>query len=394
MLFKISFPHIFYYKAGKRNGLLAGGKFMKASKTYGQGRSKVRQRIDGKPRADVILIVLAFSLCAVIIACIVFIAFERENKALSTEQVADSICPSIVGIVQYQKVKGTVAETGEGSGIIMSADGYIITNNHVIDGACKLEVVLSNKKKFEAKAVGSDARTDLAIVRIGANGLKPARFGDSGKCRVGQQVVAIGNPSGLKLAGSVTQGIISAVNRSIDVGNGPMSLIQTDAAINPGNSGGALVNMSGQVIGINSAKIAERGFEGIGFSIPISSAVPVADSIIKYGYVKGRVKFGFNCGTLNGIVAKSNNLPAGVYIQSVDPKSDAAANGVKADDIITALNGKPITTAEMLIAERDRFKPGDAVVLTIYRRQTLGTLIVKLKLAEDKGLSEKESTGY
>lgn len=372
---------------------------MKAGKTFEHGHipgriSLCKKQNNKGPGTGRILIVFAFFLCAATIACFAFSAFENRNKTLSTEQVADSLCPSIVGIVQYQKVKGTVRETGEGSGIIMSRDGYIITNNHVIDSAYKLEVVLSSKKKFEAKAVGSDARTDLAVVKIGVSGLKPAQFGNSGKCRVGQQVVAIGNPSGLKLAGSVTQGIISAINRSIDVGNGPMSLIQTDAAINPGNSGGALVNMNGQVIGINSAKIAQQGFEGIGFSIPIDSALPVVSSIIKYGYVKGRVKFGFSCVTLNSITASANNLPSGIYIESVDPKSDAAANGVKADDIITAINGKRISTAEALITERDRFKPEDAVALTLYRRQTSGTLIVKVKLEEDKGLSEKESTGY
>lgn len=369
---------------------------MKASSLKEQGHvtGHRKNRNKQKPQTDRILLVLAVFLCAAIISCTVFIAFERSNKPLSTEQVADNLCQSIVGVIQYQKIKGTVKETGEGSGIIMSSDGFIITNNHVIDGACKIEVVLSSHKKFEAKAVGSDARTDLAVVKISSNGLKPAQFGDSRKCRVGQQVVAIGNPSGLKLAGSVTQGIISAINRDIDVGNGPMSLIQTDAAINPGNSGGALVDMNGRVIGINSAKIAEQGFEGVGFSIPISSAMPVAKSIIKYGYVKGRVKFGFSCRALSSLVASANNLPAGIYIESVDSKSDAAANGVKPDDIITAVNGRPTKTTEALITERDRHKPGDTVALTLYRRQTFGTLIVKVKLAEDRGLSEKDSNGW
>lgn len=369
---------------------------MKASslKENGYKAGQSKKRNNKNPQADRILLVLAVFLCGAIIACTVFIAFERQNKPLTTERVAGNLCPSIVGVIQYQKIKGTVKETGEGSGIIMSSDGYIITNNHVINNACKIEVVLSTGKKYEAKAAGSDARTDLAVVKIGGSGLKPAQFGDSSKCRVGQQVVAIGNPSGLKLAGSVTQGIISAINRDIDVGNGPMSLIQTDAAINPGNSGGALVDMNGQVIGINSAKIAEQGFEGIGFSIPISSAMPVAESIIKYGYVKGRVKFGFSCRALSSLVASANNLPAGIYIESVDSKSDAAAVGVKADDIITAINGKPTKTTEALITERDRFKPGDTVALTLYRRQSYGTLIIKVKLAEDRGLSENESNGW
>jgi serine protease Do len=336
---------------------------------------------------------LLFLLCAAFaLAVVVLAVMEIFTRPLSTEQVASKICPSIVGIVQYQK--GAIGESGEGSGIIISSDGYIVTNNHVIEDAYKLEVVCSNGQRYVAKPIGSDARTDLAVVKITGSNFKAAKFGNSGKCRVGQQVVAIGNPSGIKLAGSVTQGIISAINRDIDVGNGPMSLIQTDAAINPGNSGGALVNMNGQVIGINSAKIAQQGYEGIGFSIPISSASPIINSIIKYGYVKGRVRIGISCRAIDALTASANDLPAGVYIAYVDPKSDAGANGLKADDIITAFNGVPTATTDALVRERDRCKPGDEATITIYRRKTCGTLIINVKLLEDRGVSGKNDAGW
>ncbi|MDR3552328.1 MAG: trypsin-like peptidase domain-containing protein [Clostridia bacterium] len=305
------------------------------------------------------------------------------SRKLTTEKVAVQVCESIVGIVQYQK--GSLRETGEGSGIIMSSDGLIITNNHVVEGAARLEVVFKGGKKLAASLVGSDARTDIAVIKVQAKGLAYAQFGNSGQCNVGEQVVAIGNPSGLRLAGSVTQGIISAVDRNIDVGNGPMNLIQTDAAINPGNSGGALVNMYGQVVAINSAKISQQGYEGIGFSIPINTAKPVIDSILKYGYVKGRVRFGFNCREIDEMTAKLNEIPAGVYIDSVDSTGPAAKSGLLADDIITAIGSKAIATTDELITVRDAHKPGDRLGITVFRRSSGQHLTLEITLGEDRG---------
>lgn len=307
------------------------------------------------------------------------IASRRE----SVEKIAKNACPSVVGVVQYQN--GSLQESGEGSGIIMSADGYIITNNHVVEDASKLEVVLKSGKKMEAELVGSDARMDLAVIKVQAQQLPSASFGNSDQCEVGEQVVAIGNPSGLKLAGSVTQGIISALNRNVDVGNGPMNLIQTDAAINPGNSGGALVNMYGQVVGINSAKIAQQGYEGIGFSIPINAAKPIVDSILQYGYVKGRVKFGFSCRAIDQMTAKLNNIPVGIYIDAVETDGPAAKCGLKPDDIILKVDGASVNTAEELIVARDKHKPGEKVTLTVFRRKGEQRLSLPLTLAEDRG---------
>ena len=311
------------------------------------------------------------------------LAGEPIGSTLSTEEAASHILPAVVGIVQYQK--GSIGESGEGSGILMSADGRIITNNHVVEGAGRLDVVLRNGKHYAAKVVGTDVRTDLAVVKIDAHNLSYAKFGDSKQCAVGEQVIAVGNPSGMELAGSVTQGIISALNRNIDVGNGPMNLIQTDAAINPGNSGGALVNMYGQVVGINSAKIAQTGYEGLGFSIPISTAKPIVDSILQHGYVKGRVKFGLKCREVDVATAEVNHIPRGLYVGYVEKGSSAEQNGVKADDIITKLDSKSIQTADALITERDRHKPGDQLQLTLYRRSEQRTLQVPVTLLEDKG---------
>lgn len=305
---------------------------------------------------------------------------------LTTEQAAVRILPAVVGVVQYQK--GALSETGEGSGIIMSKDGRIITNNHVVEGASRLDVVLRSGKHYAAKLVGTDARTDLAVLKINAQNLSCAQFGDSGQCRVGEQVIAVGNPSGLELAGSVTQGIISALNRNVDVGNGPMNLIQTDAAINPGNSGGALVNMYGQVIGINSAKIAQSGYEGLGFSIPICTAKPVVDSILRYGYVKGRTKFGLKCREIDTVTAQVNHIPQGLYVGYVEPGSSAEKNGMKVDDIITAVDGQTVKTTDDLIGARDKHKPGDTLQLTVFRRGDGKTYQIPVALLEDRGIAD------
>jgi serine protease Do len=316
---------------------------------------------------------------------------QNKSGALTTEQVAAKILPCVVGIIQYQQ--GSLTETGEGSGIIMSADGMIITNYHVIEGANRLEIVMQNGKKHQASVVGSDTRTDIAVLKVALSNLKYAQFGDSDDSRVGEQVIAVGNPSGLQLAGSVTQGIISALNRNVDVGNGPMNLIQTDAAINPGNSGGALVNMYGQVIGINSAKIAQMGYEGLGFSIPIKTAKPVIDSILQCGYVKGRVKFGLSCKEIDSVTAQVNEIPVGIYIDYVEPGSSAQKNGVLADDIITAIDDTAVKDTDSLIVERDKHKAGDEITLSLYRRSEKKTLSVKVTLLEDKGAAASDDKG-
>lgn len=303
------------------------------------------------------------------------------TRKMPTEKIAAKVRPCVVGIVQYQK--NSLRESGEGSGIIASANGLIVTNNHVVSGAQRIEVVMADGKKLKGEVVGSDMRTDLAVVKINITGLSCAVFGNSDQCSVGEPVVAIGNPSGLKLAGSVTQGIISAVDRNVDVGNGPMNLIQTDAAINPGNSGGALVNMYGQIVGINSAKIAQTGYEGIGFSIPVNTVKPIVDSIVKYGYVKGRVRMGISCREVDEVTARLNNIPKGIYIDTIDPEGPGAQSGLMTGDIITAIDGKRTETTDKLILARDSHQPGDLIKLDVFRNKSQLTL--ELKLEEDRG---------
>ncbi|MEG1993922.1 MAG: trypsin-like peptidase domain-containing protein, partial [Oscillospiraceae bacterium] len=240
--------------------------------------------------------------------------FVSPDGKLTTEQIYSKVSPSVVGIVSYRQSGNLFsAKMGEGSGIVMRADGYIITNAHVIDGADGFKVVLSNGEEYAGVVVGKDLDTDLAVIKIEAHDLTFAEFGNSQQVNIGEKVVAIGNPSGLQLAGTTTQGIISSKDRPVTTENGiTVNCLQTDAAINPGNSGGALVNEYGQVIGITSSKISSVDYEGIGFAIPISDAQPIINDIIDYGYVKGRVKIGVTLEPIDEILASMNNVPTGL----------------------------------------------------------------------------------
>lgn len=318
-----------------------------------------------------------------------------SDGKLTTAQIAAKVQPSVVGVVAYvgteQSLYGSgIMQSSEGSGIIMSADGYIITNAHVVDGASGMKIVLNNGEEYDAKLIGMDKNTDLAVVKIEADNLTPAEFGDSAQLQVGEDVVAIGNPGGLQLAGSVTKGVVSGVNRPIksdDVGY-TMNCIQTDAAINPGNSGGALVNQHGQVVGINSSKIADTAFEGLGFAIPISEAKPIVDDLIANGRVTGRVQLGVRGVTVDEVLARYNNVPVGFMIMEIEAGSDIATKGVVAGDIITKVDGNDIASSGDIADYLRNFKPGDKVTLTIFRR-TSGkrdaTFEVSIELVENQG---------
>ncbi len=310
-----------------------------------------------------------------------------SNGKLSTVQIARKVRPSVVGIAQYS-AQDTFTPSGEGSGIIMNADGYIVTNAHVVAGSTGINVELDNGETYSAKLIGIDSKTDLAVIKIEAPNLVAAEFGNSDTLEVGEAVIAIGNPGGSTLAGSVTQGIVSAVNRMIKDGGYSSSYIQTDAAINPGNSGGALVNEYGQVIGINSSKIAAVDYEGIGFAIPISEAKPVIDQLMAYGYVKGRTKIGISGVEINQTLSQINSIPVGIYIQAIDPTSDLAGKNVTRGDIITAIDGTKIETFDDVSTFLKTKFPGDSVTLTLYRSargmQGSGqTFTVSMKLMED-----------
>ena len=256
---------------------------------------------------------------------------STENTAnaeeLSTVEIAKKAGPAVVGIINRQQRTSywgqSTETTGSGSGIIIREDGYIITNQHVIEGATSVTVILSNNEEYEASIVGEDEKTDLAVIKINANNLTAAELGKSSDLEVGEKAVAIGNPLGQEFAGSVTEGVISALNRTMSVEGRQYTLIQTDAAINPGNSGGALVNSRGQVIGINSVKISSSELEGLGFAIPIDDAMDVIGELMQYGYVKGRPSIGIATREITALTARRYGLMEGVYIAQVSEGSGA-----------------------------------------------------------------------
>ena len=304
---------------------------------------------------------------------------------MSATQVVKAVKNSIVTIETYTSQSFDVS--AEGSGIVESKDGYIITNEHVIDGATSIAVVTSDGKSYTAKLIGKDMRTDLAVLKIDASNLTAATFGNSDQLEVGETVLAIGNPGGIEFSGSVSTGIVSAVNRNVPVGESEsytMNCIQTDAAINPGNSGGALVNMYGQVVGITSSKIAATGYEGMGFAIPVNTAKPIINDLIQYGYVQNRVKIGISVTPINSAEAAANNVPVGLVVANIDKSSDAY-NKIQVNDIITKIDGKDVTSYDQFYTEMSTHKAGDSITLTVYRYTTKNTFQVSVKLQQDKG---------
>ncbi len=309
-----------------------------------------------------------------------------NKKLLTVVEIARKVGPAVVGIntkVQQQTIFGMpTTTTGSGSGIILSADGYIVTNNHVIEGASEIIVLLSDGTELPAKLIGSDARTDLAVLKMEGNNFPYATLGNSSELQVGELAVAIGNPLGNELAGSVTGGYISALNRSITVDDQRFNLIQTDAAINPGNSGGALVNNYGEVIGINSVKMSASGVEGIGFAIPIDEAKPIIEDLKNDGYVKGRPVIGIAGRNVTRQDSEYYGIPVGVYVLELTPYSAAEKAGIKTGDVITEVDGVKVETIDELNREKEKHKAGDSVTLTVLRGSD--TLRIKLTLQEDK----------
>ncbi|MFA5658322.1 MAG: trypsin-like peptidase domain-containing protein [Oscillospiraceae bacterium] len=291
----------------------------------------------------------------------------KEN-ALSVPDIVKKVSPSVVGI-SSKLYNGT----STGTGIIMTSDGYIITNGHVVEDATEITVVISTDDELEeceAKLIGIDKKTDLAVIKVKKTELIPAEFGTSEELEVGELAIAIGNPLGFELAGSVTGGIISALNRELTVEDKQMTLIQTDAAINPGNSVGPLVNSYGQVIGINSVKISSSystSTEGLGFAIPIDEAKPIVDDLIEYGYVKGRPMLGISGEDITSVIARYYDLPQGVIVRFIEPDSGAENGGIKIGDIIIGIDNKAITSMAELNEIKDTFKAGETVKLAIYR---------------------------
>lgn len=327
---------------------------------------------------------------------------EYTDGVLSTEEIAAKVRPSVVGIQTY-RTEYPMQVYGTGSGIIMSEDGYIVTNAHVVSGATGgILVILDNNEEYEAEVVGIDEKTDVAVIKIDASNLTAAEFGNSDELVVGERIVAIGNPTGMNLAGSVTQGIVSGLKRLISVTNEEtnetieMEAIQVDAAINPGNSGGALINKYGQVVGINSSKLSSTQIEGIGFAIPISTAKPIVDDLIAYGYVRGRVLLGITYYPVSDAVGAMSGYTPGLWVQSVREDMDAYAKGLRAGDIITQIDGQDVRDSATVKGILSAKKPGDSVELTVVQQSISGkikTYTINVTLAEDKGSSQSTGSG-
>jgi Trypsin-like serine proteases, typically periplasmic, contain C-terminal PDZ domain len=297
------------------------------------------------------------------------------------EQIAKNIGPAVVGVSNFQSSQGYfgnsgLQEAGSGSGFIIDAQkGYIVTNNHVIDGAQKITVSLSDGRNLNAKVIGADPRTDLAVLQISdTKNLTAVKLGDSSKLEVGESVVAIGNPGGNDFARSVTTGVVSALNRTLDIqGEASFNLIQTDAAINPGNSGGPLVDYQGQVIGINSAKYAQTGFEGMGFSIPISDALPTIQQLISTGVAKHPALL-VSTDDQYLEYAQSNNKPLGAYISDVTPNGPAAKAGIEKGDVITKINNVQVQNSTDLVHEIYKYDVGTKISVTYIRNGQTNTV--------------------
>ena len=286
--------------------------------------------------------------------------------AISWQEVYEKVLPSVVSITCQG---GRSISTG--TGVVMDAGGYIITNAHVVEDAAQIQVLLTDGRELQARCVGFDALSDLAVLRVSASGLIPAEFGDSDALRVGDEVVAIGDPLGPQLRGTMTDGIISGINRDIQSGNRTMTLLQTTAALNSGNSGGPLVNCYGQVVGINTMKIGdyagEGGVQDLGFAIPITSVQTVLEQLASQGYVAGRPDLGLTGQAISTFYQFYYNMPAGVLITAVDPDSDAAAKGIRRGDILTCLEGVEISSLDHVEQIVYASSVGDVLEAEIYR---------------------------
>lgn len=319
---------------------------------------------------------------------------NNTNKgSLSVAEVAAKAADSVVEIntetVSSSFYGGQRVSQSAGSGVILSADGYIVTNNHVVAGADSITVRTRDGKSYAANLVGTDPDTDLAVLKIEASGLTPAVLGSSDDLVVGETAVAIGNPLG-ELGGTVTSGIISALSREVTIDNQTMTLLQTNAAINPGNSGGALVDMNGRVVGINSSKIAATEYEGLGFAIPSDTVQPIVSDLMEYGYVQDRPMLGITGQYLNALQAAWNNVPSGFLVGEVNSE-EATRSGLQANDIITAIGDTQVTSSGTIATYIADMKPGDTVTLTVYRYSTGQSLQIDLVLSENTGLSSQSS---
>ena len=287
-----------------------------------------------------------------------------SGEALTYTQVYEKAAPSIAALTAY-----SAGMVSTGTGIVLTADGYIVTNAHIIAGAEQVNVTLSDDSLWSAQLVGFEPLEDLAVLKIDCAGLPPAQFGDSTLLEVGDAVAAIGNPLGEELRGTMTDGIISAINRDVNVDGYTMVLLQTTAALNSGNSGGALINDRGQVVGITNLKMRayDNTVEGLGFAIPTTTVKTVVDALIAHGRVEGRPTIGITGYTVTEELAEEYGCPRGVAVQSVREGSDAQRQGVLPNDVIVAVNGETITDMDQLQAIKEGLAVGDVLTFRLWR---------------------------
>ena len=297
----------------------------------------------------------------------------KTNNSYTAAKASEKVSDSVVGILCYSDDVPDQADTttasSQGSGIIFSQDGYVITNAHVIGNsktAYAIRVVTSDGKVYKAGVVGYDSRTDIAVLKMDdAKGLTPATFGDSSQLEVGQDIIVVGNPGGLDYQNTTTKGVISALDRKLSTSS-LTKYIQTDAAINPGNSGGPLVNYYGQVVGITTSKIVSETYEGMGFAIPSQTVKNIVDTLVKNGYVEGRVKIGISGIAVTSDQASNYNIPQGIYVQSIVSGGPCDGTSLEEGDIITEVDGETITSFADVYAILETHKPGDKIKVKYY----------------------------
>ena len=292
---------------------------------------------------------------------------QPGEQELSLQELYAACADSIVGITAYPEDQNGYYW---GTGVIAGENGLIVTNAHVIEGCASAEVTLYNNESYEALLVGADAVSDLALLKIDCTGLPAASFADISSLSVGDPVAAIGNPLSEEFRSTLTNGIISAIDRGMNYNGHTMSLLQTNAAINQGNSGGALFNMYGQVVGITNMKMMSyfSRIEGIGFAIPSSTVKAVVDQLAENGEVRGRPSIGITVGAIPQEALENYELPEGLYISAVAENSDAAAQGIREGDILTAIDGQSVSSTEEVAAIRDTRSVGDSMRFTIWRQ--------------------------
>lgn len=302
---------------------------------------------------------------------------SREGE-MSLQEIYETNIPAVVSISA-----STGSGSSTGTGVVLSANGYLVTNYHVIRQALAINVTLTDERELRATLVGEDPVSDLAVLRVDAEDLTPAQFGDSDGVRVGDSVVAIGDPLGVELRGTMTDGIVSAISRDVQVDGRVMNLIQTNAALNSGNSGGPLINRFGQVIGINTMKIGtladSSGVEGLGFAIPSATVKEIVNQLLSQGYVSGRPWLGIEVESFSTFYQRFYRVPKGVYVTDVQAGSPAEAADLRIGDIILAADGSAVTDMDALNTQLYTHAPGDSMTFSVYRNGRQGEVTVTLE---------------